>query len=225
MKFCTKCGNKLSDSMKFCNKCGAKVKSVDKDTENNSDTEDTKDKKDIPNSKNNIDKTIILDAPKIKKEINTNINENIKNNFKPLHDSNFNNKEEYLDASFDDDLDENFNDESYHNEDIDNFKHSNTKKKILISIFTLVAFVIIGTSIYFLRSPLLYKYYYNSALKSSSVTEKLSYYNSALKYSKNDDLLNSIYTTLKSDSDFVDNSSILTNLNTSEKDNLMSKLY
>ncbi|MDU5651363.1 MAG: zinc ribbon domain-containing protein, partial [Clostridium perfringens] len=31
MKFCTKCGNKLSDSMKFCNKCGAKVKSVDKD--------------------------------------------------------------------------------------------------------------------------------------------------------------------------------------------------
>ena len=35
MKFCTKCGNKLSDSMKFCNKCGAKVKSVDKDTENN----------------------------------------------------------------------------------------------------------------------------------------------------------------------------------------------
>ena len=191
MKFCTKCGNKLSDSMKFCNKCGAKVKSVDKDTENNSDTED---KKDIPNSKNNIDKTIILDAPKIKKEINTN-------------------------------LDENFNDESYHNEDIDNFKHSNTKKKILISIFTLVAFVIIGTSIYFLRSPLLYKYYYNSALKSSSVTEKLSYYNSALKYSKNDDLLNSIYTTLKSDSDFVDNSSILTNLNTSEKDNLMSKLY
>ncbi|ELP5182847.1 zinc-ribbon domain-containing protein, partial [Clostridium perfringens] len=188
MKFCTKCGNKLSDSMKFCNKCGAKVKSVDKDTENNSDTED---KKDIPNSKNNIDKTIILDAPKIKKEINTNINENIKNNFKPLHDSNFNNKEEYLDASFDDDLDENFNDESYHNEDIDNFKHSNTKKKILISIFTLVAFVIIGTSIYFLRSPLLYKYYYNSALKSSSVTEKLSYYNSALKYSKNDDLLNS----------------------------------
>ena len=38
MKFCTKCGNKLSDSMKFCNKCGAKVKSVDKDTENNSDT-------------------------------------------------------------------------------------------------------------------------------------------------------------------------------------------
>ena len=56
MKFCTKCGNKLSDSMKFCNKCGAKVKSVDKDTENNSDTEDTKDKKDIPNSKNNIDK-------------------------------------------------------------------------------------------------------------------------------------------------------------------------
>ncbi|AMN31516.1 YARHG domain-containing protein [Clostridium perfringens] len=226
MKFCTKCGNKLSDSMKFCNKCGAKVKSVDKDTETNSDTEDTKDKKDIPNSKNNIDKTIILDAPKIKKEINTNINENIKNNFKPLHDSNFNNKEEYLDASFDDDLDENFNDdESYHNEDIDNFKHSNTKKKILISIFTLVAFVIIGTSIYFLRSPLLYKYYYNSALKSSSVTEKLSYYNSALRYSKNDDLLNSIYTTLKSDSDFVDNSSILTNLNTSEKDNLMSKLY
>ncbi len=69
----------------------------------------------------------------------------------------------------------------------------------------------------FLRSPLLYKYYYNSALKSSSVTEKLSYYNSALRYSKNDDLLNSIYTTLKSDSDFVDNSSILTNLNTSEK--------
>ncbi|WP_415275521.1 zinc-ribbon domain-containing protein, partial [Clostridium perfringens] len=51
MKFCTKCGNKLSDSMKFCNKCGAKVKSVDKDTETNSDTEDTKDKKDIPNSK------------------------------------------------------------------------------------------------------------------------------------------------------------------------------
>ncbi|WP_415348842.1 zinc-ribbon domain-containing protein, partial [Clostridium perfringens] len=49
MKFCTKCGNKLSDSMKFCNKCGAKVKSVDKDTENNSDTEYTKDKKDIPN--------------------------------------------------------------------------------------------------------------------------------------------------------------------------------
>lgn len=45
MKFCTKCGNKLSDSMKFCNKCGAKVKSVDKDTKNNSDTEDTKDKK------------------------------------------------------------------------------------------------------------------------------------------------------------------------------------
>ncbi|WP_415333592.1 zinc-ribbon domain-containing protein, partial [Clostridium perfringens] len=41
MKFCSKCGNKLSDSMKFCNKCGAKVKSVDKDTENNSDTEDT----------------------------------------------------------------------------------------------------------------------------------------------------------------------------------------
>ncbi|EOU2021460.1 zinc ribbon domain-containing protein, partial [Clostridium perfringens] len=40
MKFCTKCGNKLSDSMKFCNKCGAKVKSVDKDTENNSDTKD-----------------------------------------------------------------------------------------------------------------------------------------------------------------------------------------
>ncbi len=38
-------------------------------------------------------------------------------------------------------------------------------------------------------------------------------------------MLNSIYTTLKSDSDFVDNSSILTNLNTSEKDNLMSKLY
>ncbi len=69
MKFCTKCGNKLSDSMKFCNKCGAKVKSVDKDTENNSDTEDTKDKKDIPNSKNNIDKTIILDAPKIKKKL------------------------------------------------------------------------------------------------------------------------------------------------------------
>ncbi len=51
--------------MKFCNKCGAKVKPVDKDTENNSDTEYTKD---IPNSKNNIDKTIILDAPKIKKK-------------------------------------------------------------------------------------------------------------------------------------------------------------
>ena len=32
MKFCTKCGNKLSDSMKFCNKCGSKVKYVDKDT-------------------------------------------------------------------------------------------------------------------------------------------------------------------------------------------------
>ena len=32
MKFCAKCGNKLSDSMKFCNKCGAKVKPVDKDT-------------------------------------------------------------------------------------------------------------------------------------------------------------------------------------------------
>ena len=63
MKFCTKCGNKLSDSMKFCNKCGAKVKSVDKDTETNSDTEDTKDKKDIPNSKNNIDKTIPVIQP------------------------------------------------------------------------------------------------------------------------------------------------------------------
>ena len=60
MKFCTKCGNKLSDSMKFCNKCGAKVKPVDKDTENNSDTEDTKD---IPNSKNNIDKTIPVIQP------------------------------------------------------------------------------------------------------------------------------------------------------------------
>ncbi|EGT3620393.1 TPA: YARHG domain-containing protein [Clostridium perfringens] len=222
MKFCAKCGNKLSDSMKFCNKCGAKVKPVDKDTENNSNPEDAKN---ISNIENDIDKTIILDAPKIKKEINTDINENIKNNLKPIHNSNFNNKEKCLDASFDDDLDENFNDESCNNENTDNFKHSNTKKKILISIFTLVAFVIIGTSIYFLRSPLLYKYYYNSALKSSSVTEKLSYYNSALKYSKNDDLLNSIYTTLKSDSDFVDNSSILTNLNTSEKDNLMSKLY
>ena len=60
MKFCSKCGNKLSDSMKFCNKCGAKVKSVDKDTENNSDTEDTKDKKDILNSKNNIYKNLIF---------------------------------------------------------------------------------------------------------------------------------------------------------------------
>ena len=190
MKFCSKCGNKLSDSMKFCNKCGAKVKSVDKDTENNSNPEDAKN---ISNIENNIDKTIILDAPKIKKEINTDINENIKNNLKPIHNSNFNNKEKCLDASFDDDLDddldENFNDESCNNENTDNFKHS------------------------------------NSALKSSSVTEKLSYYNSALKYSKNDDLLNSIYTTLKSDSDFVDNSSILTNLNKSEKDNLMSKLY
>lgn len=150
MKFCSKCGNKLSDSMKFCNKCGAKVKSVDKDTENNSNPEDAKN---ISNIENNIDKTIILDAPKIKKEINTDINENIKNNLKPIHNSNFNNKEKCLDASFDDDLDddldENFNDESCNNENTDNFKHSNTKKKILISIFTLVAFVIIGTSIYF----------------------------------------------------------------------------
>ena len=65
MKFCTKCGNKLSDSMKFCNKCGAKVKPVDKDTENNSNPEDAKN---ISNIENDIDKTIILDAPKIKKE-------------------------------------------------------------------------------------------------------------------------------------------------------------
>ena len=96
--------------------------------------------KDISNSKNNIDKTIILDAPKIKKEINTDINENIKNNLKPIHNSNFNNKEKCLDASFDDDLDENFNDESCNNENTDNFKHSNTKKKILISIFTISSF-------------------------------------------------------------------------------------
>lgn len=126
MKFCAKCGNKLSDSMKFCNKCGAKVKPVDKDTENNSNPEDAKN---ISNIENDIDKTIILDAPKIKKEINTDINENIKNNLKPIHNSNFNNKEKCLDASFDDDLDENFNDESCNNENTDNFKHSNTKKR------------------------------------------------------------------------------------------------
>ena len=222
MKFCNKCGNKLSDSMKFCNKCGANLESLAKNTNNNSNTEDTKE---FSNSKNNIDKTIILDAPKIKKEINTNINKSIKNNFKPLDNSTFFNKENYFDTSFDDDLDESLEDESYENEDTNKFKPSNTKKKILISIFTLVAFLIIGVSVYFLKSPLLYKYYYDSALKSSSINEKLSYYNNALRYSKSDDLLNSIYTTLKSDSDFVDNSSILTNLNTSEKDNLMSKLY
>ena len=60
MKFCSKCGNKLSDSMKFCNKCGAKVKSVDKDTENNSNPEDAKN---ISNIENNIDKTIPVIQP------------------------------------------------------------------------------------------------------------------------------------------------------------------
>ena len=85
--------------------------------------------------------------------------------------------------------------------------------------------LILGFSIYFFKNPLLYKYYYNAATKASSIDEKIYYYNISLNYSKDEKLLNSLCNTLEEDPDFIETSSLLTNLSESEKNDLISKLY
>ena len=219
MKYCNKCGNKLSESMKFCNRCGNKIKENPPINNN----EISKDEvppinllnlnKDIPTK--NIDNTIKLNSKDIKE-----------GSFKNTICCDSNTAEKFnlntqKDCNFDD---ENSNDEYYDNE-LEESKPNGKKKKVLIGIISLLVVVIIGTSTYFLKDPILYKYHYNSALNSNSTSEKLSEYNKALEYECNDEIINSIYKTLKLDSDFLNDSSELTNLNKKSKNKLLSKLY
>lgn len=216
MKYCSKCGNKLSDSMNFCNKCGNKIKE-------NSPINNDENSKEEP----------IINLPSINKDIPTkNINNTTKLNSKDIkenssnntYDCNFHSDEDF---NFDDTKDCNFDDdEDFHFEYKDKeIKTNSKKKKVLIGVISFLVIVLIGISIYFLKDPILYKYHYNSALKSSSTSEKISEYNKALEYECNDEIIDSIYNTLKLDSDFLNDSSELTNLDKESKNKLLSKLY
>ncbi len=216
MKYCSKCGNKLSDSMNFCNKCGNKIKE-------NSPINNDENSKEEP----------IINLPSINKDIPTkNINNTTKLNSKDIkenssnntYDCNFHSDEDFnfdntKDCNFDDDEDFHF---EYKDKEI---KTNSKKKKVLIGVISFLVIVLIGISIYFLKDPILYKYHYNSALKSSSTSEKISEYNKALEYECNDEIIDSIYNTLKLDSDFLNDSSELTNLDKESKNKLLSKLY
>lgn len=221
MKFCNKCGNKLSDSMKFCNKCGASIELKDNNSSNKKDKDYIENTNTLNTSKNSITNDDILNEAKSNTEDTIILDKSETNKLIKNTKLNLTKTDTTQDDMFSDDT----NNTSDSTNNIENSKPNKKKKKILLSIILIVVIIILGTAFYFLKSPLLFKYYYNSALKSSSITEKLSDYNNALKYGTNDEVLNSIYITLKSDSDFVDDLSLLTNLNKTEKNNLMSKLY
>lgn len=204
MKYCNKCGNELSDSMKFCNKCGASVENskgdspigiTNKNKVENNNTKESTTHSNTSNKKTELQETVILD---MKKDATEKLNLSKKEFKKPIKSNN-----------------------SY--EPVNEPKSK--KKKFLIAGISILVLVGIGVSAYYLKDPMLYKYYYNSALKATSTNEKLSDYNNALKYGSNDEILNSIYMTLKSDSDFTGDSESLTNLNKDDKNKLLSKLY
>lgn len=196
MKICNNCGNKLSNSMKFCNKCGCELVPFNK--EENKEEENLDKDKNLLGTKKDV-------LPK----------NSISNN--PIIDTSFNNfKKEKV---------KNLNKEPSSFEEYEKPRNKGVIKRIIKIFFLFIILLLLVSSIYFLKNPVLYKYYYNSALKSSSVIEKLENYNKALSYSKNEDLLNSIYETLKADTDFVDNAKILSNLKAPEKNKLMAKIY
>ena len=239
MKFCNKCGNPISSSMKFCNKCGSLIEKKEDTSSNNSLYDDFE--KD--SSKDNQNSPLIIDDS-LQENFKGNLRKNIKKEFKSIKDSKFK-KEDFTNPNICKDdfiYPENFyegkdrnSDFSFHEENnnpkdysydktIYN-KKSSFKRKFFVSFFSIMIILSLGFSIYFFKNPLLYKYYYNAATKASSIDEKIYYYNIALNYSKDEKLLNSLCNTLEEDPDFIETSSLLTNLSESEKNDLISKLY
>lgn len=216
MKYCSECGNKLSDSMNFCNKCGNKIKENSPiNNDENSKEEPPVNLSNINNDtkQKNITNTIRLNSKDIKEKSLKNTNDYKSNNDEKYV---FNNNKN---SNFDDDEDYDFDDEE------EEIKPNSKKRKFLIGIISFLVIILIGISIYCLKDPILYKYHYNAALNSSSTSKKLSEYNKALEYESNDEILDSIYNTLKLDSDFLNDSSELTNLDKDSKNKLLSKIY
>lgn len=204
MKFCRKCGAKITSGDKFCGKCGAPL-------ENNN----------TPSSSMNKDTTL---------NNNNFNNDNNSTSIQSTSPENFNNdtikNRSYSEVKSNNPKDINDIIEPIENNHppIEEFKYHKGKKKGII-IGSIAIVIIIAACILFLeRNKLLYTYYYNKADDATTITSKLANYNNALEHSYTNEVINDIFNTLKDDKDFKNDINSVYNLSDKDKKDLISRI-
>ncbi|MGL5868300.1 YARHG domain-containing protein [Clostridium chrysemydis] len=197
MKFCNKCGAKLSDNAKFCNKCGTKLTEKDK----NEDKMTKNTSLEINDNIEKLEETNTVFEEVSKTEIN-------KDDF----------KEEIIQTE---EIEEVFESPSEISKEP---KRKSKKKALFIAIPIILLIIGIGTFLFFRKDDLLYNHYLNSAAEEHSTSEKLYDYNKALKYNYNNTVIDDIYNLLKDDAYFETEINSLSNLQDKDKANLIIKI-
>lgn len=213
MKFCNKCGAKLSDSAKFCNKCGEKLNENYK-----KEVENTKNISDKINQEVTVIETLETTDTSLNEASKTEITKEVLSD-EVIKIENIEEASETPSEILDDCS------EVSETSEVNRAPKQKSKKKVLIIAVPLILLIVgIGTFLFFSKDDLLYNHYLNSASEEHSTSEKLYDYNKALKYNYNNTVIDDIYNLLKDDAYFETEINSLSNLQDKDKANLIVKI-
>lgn len=204
MKFCRKCGAKITPGDKFCGKCGELL-------ENNN----------LPNASVNNDTTLNNNNSN-----NANNSTSIKNPLPKNFSNNTIKNESNIEIKSNNlkDINDVIDPIENNHPPIEEFKYHKGKKKGIIIGSIIFIIIVVACILFFERNNLLYSYYYNKANNSTTITSKLANYNNALEHSYNSDVINDIFNTLKDDKNFKNDINSVYNLSDKDKKDLISRI-